>query len=89
MWMLSRSACIKSGSVGVTMRDNRSNVIMAKSKRLGDCSIVVAECLAMCEAILMVIQNSISRIIAQSDSQLVVNSIKGKMGVPKDISGRC
>lgn len=66
---------IKSTSIVYIMRDNHYNVIMAKSKRIEDCSIVVAECLAMREAILMASQEDIQQIISQSDSQVVVNSI--------------
>lgn len=36
----------ESTSLGYVTRDNRSNVIMATSKRLGDSPILVAECLA-------------------------------------------
>lgn len=39
----------------------------------------------MREAILMAIQNGIQRVIIQSDSQLVVNSMNGKIEVLKDI----
>lgn len=39
----------------------------------------------MREAILMAIRRSVSRIIIQSDSQLVVNAINGKIGALKDI----
>lgn len=38
------------------MRDYRSNVIMARNKRLGDCLILIVECEAVREAILMAIQ---------------------------------
>lgn len=37
------------------MRDNLLNVIMTKSRRFGDYSILVAECLAVREAIQMVV----------------------------------
>lgn len=56
---------------------------MAKSKRCGDCSILVVECLAGRQVILMALQNGIPLIIVQSDSQLVVNSVNEKIGVPK------
>lgn len=59
----SRRQCTKLASISYVMRDNRLNVIMAKSKRLGDCSILAAKCLAMKEAILKVIQKRSKRII--------------------------
>lgn len=68
----------------VIIGDNRSNTILARSRRLGDYTILVAKCLAVREAILMAIQRSIQRIIIQRDSQLVVNSTNGKIRVPKD-----
>lgn len=65
-------------SLGYIMRDIRFNVIMARSKRFRDSPILVVGCLGDREAILMAIQNSIQRIIIQSNSQLVVNSINVK-----------
>lgn len=50
-----------------------ANVIMAKNKKIEDCSILIAKCLAVHEVILMAIHKSIWQIIIQSDSQLVVN----------------
>lgn len=57
---------------------------MAKSKRVGDCSIIVAECFTVREALLVTIKKYIQRIITQRDSQLVGNSINGEICVPKD-----
>lgn len=75
----------KVGSIDYIMRYNLSNVTIATNKRLEDCSILVAGCLATREAILLVIQKCVSRIIIYSDSQLVVTSINRKIGVPKDV----
>lgn len=50
---------------------------MAKGKRIVDCSIIVAELLAVPE--------DIHRIIIPSDSQVVVNSISSKVSMPKGI----
>lgn len=58
---------------------------MTRSKRLEDCPILVPECLAGREVILMTIQKDIQRIIIQNDSQLVVNSIYEEIGVSKVI----
>lgn len=48
-----RRDCIKSISVGVIMRNNRWNFIMANIERIGDCSILVPKCLIMRKAILV------------------------------------
>lgn len=66
-------------TIGYIMRDNQSNIIMAKSKRLRDCPTLVFECLTMREAILMAIQKGKQRIIIQSNFQLVVNSLSEKI----------
>lgn len=58
---------------------------MAESKRIGDCDILVTECLVVRKAILKGSQNGIQRIIIHSDSQLIENSFKWKTHVPKDI----
>lgn len=65
---------MRSTSIYYIMRDNRANVIMAKSKRMRDCHILT-ECETIREAILTAIQNSILQSIIQNDSQLVVNAI--------------
>lgn len=58
---------------------------MIRSKQIGDCPILVVECLPAEKAILMAIQKDIQPMIIQSDSQLVVNSINRKIEVPKII----
>lgn len=52
------------------------NVIMATNRRLGDCLILVAECEAVYEAILMGTQKRVTQIIIiHSVSQSVVNAM--------------
>lgn len=51
MWMYPE--CIKSASLAYIMRDHHLNIIVAKDKRLGDCPMLVVECLAMREATLL------------------------------------
>lgn len=58
---------------------------MVEGKRIGDCSILVAECLAIQEVLVMTTQNDLHRIIIESDSQLVINVVHGKRSIPKDI----
>lgn len=58
---------------------------MIEKKRLGDYLILMTECLGVREVILMAIQEGIKWIIIQSDSILIVNSVNGTVGVPKDI----
>lgn len=55
----SRRLCTKLASIGYIIRGNSSNIIMTKSKRLGDCPILRAECLAVQETILIAIQKAI------------------------------
>lgn len=45
--------------------------------------ILVVEYLVVCEAIILTIQKNLQRIIIERDFQLVVNSSKEKMYVPK------
>lgn len=58
---------------------------MAKSKQLGDCSILMAKRLVVPKTVLMVIQKDTKQITIQNDSQLVINSVKKKIVVLKDI----
>lgn len=46
---------------------------------------IVAKYEAVREAILMAINKEIPKIIINSDSQVVVNTINGRTGIPKDI----
>lgn len=69
----------------ITMKASLAGLIKARGKRIGDCHIYVAECLAICEAIVMMIQKNLQKIIIGSDSQLIINSINDKASVPKDI----
>lgn len=62
------------------MIDNRSKVIMAKSKQIRDNPILIAECLDVREAILMASQKGLRRISIQT-----VNFINGKIEMSKDI----
>lgn len=41
------------------MRDNHASIIMAKDKQISDSTILVAECLAIQEAILIAIQKNL------------------------------
>lgn len=81
----SRRWCTKLTFIGYLIRDNYSSIITAKNKNIGDCPILVKECLALWEVVIMAIHNRIKRIIVQSDSLLVVNSTNVKTRAPKDI----
>lgn len=67
------------------MRDKRAKIVIVKNKNIRDCPILVTECFALREAIFMAIQKRIKKLIVQSRSLLVVNSINEKIGVPKDM----
>lgn len=47
---------------------------MTRNKKLGDCPILFAECVAVREAILTVIQQGFPRTIIYSDSQVLINA---------------
>lgn len=71
--------------MGYVMRDHHSKILMMESKSIGNCDILVAKCLVICEALLKASQKNTQRVIIQSDVQLFLNSINGKTHVPKDI----
>lgn len=71
--------------LGYVMKDHHARAVMEKRKQKGDSFILMAECLAVREAIAMTIQKSLQRIIIVSESQLIMNSINGKTCVPKHI----
>lgn len=47
---------IKSTSIGYIPRDNHVIIFMTKGKQIKDCFVIIAECLAMCETILITIE---------------------------------
>lgn len=67
------------------MRDTKSRVIKAISKRIGDCPVLLAECEALRQAVIMIVQMNMPRVCIQSDSLMIVNVINGKSTVPKEI----
>lgn len=59
---------MKSTSIGYVVRNHHPKVVMAESKRNGDCAILVAKYLAVREVIFKASQKGIQRIIIESDS---------------------
>lgn len=68
------------------MRDHRATVIMASNKVLEDCPILLAKCEAVRQTIIITIEINSPRICIHNNSQLVVNAIKSKIAVPKEIT---
>lgn len=58
---------------------------MTRGKRLGDCSTLAAECLASAKSYSDGNTERNAAIIVQSDSQLIRNFIRAKIGASKDI----
>lgn len=65
-------------AIAIIMRDSKSRVIKAISKRIDDCPVLLAECEAFRQAILMTVKMNMPRVCFQSDSLLVVNTVNGK-----------
>lgn len=76
-------------SKGYVISNNHATIIMVKGKQTEDWPILVAECLDVEEASMMALQENIRRVIIQSDSQFVLNSINDKLCVPKEIINLC
>lgn len=71
----SKRQSMSSTSISYIMKDNRSNIIKAINKNLGDYSFLVAEC----EAIQKLSERLSSRIfIGQIDYQVVINASTGR-----------
>lgn len=60
-------------------------LLYAKVIQNGDCSILLAECLTIREAIMVAVKKKLHRIIIDSDSQLVMNTSHGKISARRDI----
>lgn len=59
--------------------------MITKGKQIDDCSVLMADCVVIREAVLLAIQREFQRIIIRSNSQLVVNSVNNRIRVYKDI----
>lgn len=66
------------------MKDGYVKNVMAKGRSIGDCPIVIAECFAVRDTIVLTIQKNIQKIIIESDSWLLTNFINGKICIPKE-----
>lgn len=59
--------------------DNMGHTIASLSKKLEDVSILVTEAIAIREALRMASECNMDKIVIESDSQLVINSIRGSI----------
>lgn len=76
---------ITSTSIGYVMRDQHSKIIMMESRRIGDCVILMAECLVVRETNIKASHKGIQWILFKVTLNCV-NSINGKISIPKDIA---
>lgn len=76
---------LQSTTIAYILRDTDARVLTTYSKKLGNCPILIAECEAVRCAILAAISMGYSKVYINTDSQTVVNAIKGRIPVPKDI----
>lgn len=81
----SRRHWMKSTWIGYNMRDHHSKIVMARSKMIGECDILVAECLIMREEILKASRRVFSDYHPEWHVQPTVNFINGKTPAPKNI----
>lgn len=58
---------------------------MQEDNQIGDYSVLVVECLAIREAIMVAIKKNFQGIITKSDSQLILNAIHHRIFVSRDI----
>lgn len=67
------------------IRDSKTNVRRTSTKRLGDCSILLAECVTVRQAAILTTKMHILKISIHSDSMIVVNAVNDKIVVRKNI----
>lgn len=81
----SRRAALQSTRIGYIIKDANARVLKTYGKKLRDCHILVAECEAVRCIILEVIMRGKPKVCINTDSQIVVNTLKGKISIPKEI----
>lgn len=67
-------------------RDDTWQTKYSKGKVISDCPIMLAESLAVREAMVISMQEKLSNIIIESDSQIVIHAIMGAIKIPSTIS---
>lgn len=81
----SRRYDLQSTTIARIIRDTDSRVLTTYNKKLGNCPILIAECEVVRCAILAAISMGYSKVYINTDSQIVVNAVKGRIPVPKYI----
>lgn len=72
-------------SVGLMCTDNNDLIIARLSKKLGDIPNLVMEVIAIGEALRITSERNMDKVLIESNSQLVINSIRGSITVPSQI----
>lgn len=80
-----RSHHSRSTAIAIIMRDNKANVLRTATKHLRNWPILLAECEAIRQAIIVAINMNIERVCTHSDSQIAVDAINGHKAVHNEI----
>lgn len=81
----SRRYDLQSTTIGYIIKDAETRVVRIFSKKLGDCSILVAEYEVVREAMMAAIMLGSLKVCINTDSQIIVNTVNGKVTILKDI----
>lgn len=84
MWLLQEDT-IHGLNCCISYERHHDSSVRADRKQIADVSILVAQCLAIQKVMVSAIQHTLHRIIIESDSQAMVNSIYGIIFMSKEI----
>ncbi|XP_004305978.1 PREDICTED: uncharacterized protein LOC101292333 [Fragaria vesca subsp. vesca] len=71
---------------GFVLRDDSGCPLIAYTRRIGKTDVPIAEVVALRDGLLSARNRNISRVIAEGDSQLVINCIKSTTSIPSKLS---
>lgn len=72
-------------TISCIIRDSRGNVLREDYKKIGDTPILLTECEAVRQALIMARKMSIPKALIRCDAKVVVNAINGRTSVHKKI----
>ena len=72
-------------ALGWVIRDSNETIKIARSRHLGNASIIIAECVALRDDVLASIYNGFTNFEIEGNSKIIINCYNGRSGLPSSI----
>lgn len=74
-----------SPSIGLLCMDNKGRIVASLDKKIGDVPVLDAAAISIREALRAARDRNMDKIFIESNSQIVINSVRGLIKVPSQI----